>query len=77
MAIERFLQGRSFAPETAAAIREAFEEVLKALDIGPHEQGKRAAVAWTTVRIASDGGSLDAANLRDRTIKALSVHKGK
>ena len=45
MTIERVIQGRSFAPKTVAAMHEAFEEVLKALDIGPHEQGKRAAVA--------------------------------
>jgi formaldehyde-activating enzyme involved in methanogenesis len=76
--IERFIEGRSFQPEAVAAMGQALEEVLEVLGIGPHEDAKkRAVVVQTIVRLASADESLGATSLRDRTIEALGVGKGK
>jgi hypothetical protein len=50
---------------------------LEVLGIGPHEDAKRAVVVQTIVRLASADESLGATSLRDRTIEALGVGKGK
>jgi hypothetical protein len=71
MALERYVERTAFPPEALRAMGEAFDGVLKALDIGPEEEVKRKTIAQIIIRLAQADESLDATSLRDRAIKAL------
>jgi hypothetical protein len=71
MALERYVEGTAFPPEALRVLGEAFNSVLKALDIAPEEEAKRKTIAQMIIRLAQADESLDATSLRDRAIKAL------
>lgn len=71
MAIERYIERAAFMPEEVSVMGEAFEGVLKALNIGSSEVSRKETVAQMIVRLAQADSSLNAARLRDYAIEAL------
>jgi Protein of unknown function (DUF2934) len=58
-----------FAPETVAAINQAYEEALRVLQIANAHSDRRAALA-KHIMDAARGGEVDPARLRDQSVAA-------
>ena len=71
MPIRGYLEkGVIFTPQALSAMSKAFEATTEILGI-EGDEAKRRAVAKFIIRLAREGDSLDAAELRDKAVAAL------
>jgi hypothetical protein len=70
MPIRRYVEEGVFTPQALSAMSTALEATMKILGFDGDE-AKRGAVARFIIRLAREDDSLDAAELRDRTVAAL------
>jgi hypothetical protein len=71
MPIRRYVEkGVVFTPQALSAMCQALEATTEILGIGSDEV-RRQAVAKFLIRLAQEGGRLDATTLRDKAVVAL------
>jgi hypothetical protein len=72
VAIYRLLKGKAFGPEEVRIMTEAYELVLKALNVPPGTDAKHEMIAKFVFEIASTDIT-DADRIRDRVLALLSA----